>query len=247
MVFEGSLLHWRERLAVTQADIVLCWFDSNRPHFERCKMDWPIEQGWENWRNDRLAEYPCEEGKWRYDIELRHPRRTLEEVPIERNPHTHGGGFTGHSCFYRSGDYWSTIFPVQRPPWDNKQRMLVESGNSNPVWGEQIELFSTSSSFQDESWGHNVANKFAYFRNAWWLVTFNELLHHNEEVRNQRRFPMQPYPEQPVAGPLGIVMPRIFRIPTFARDADPVLLADLNWVRYRPQDQEKVNWQKEGF
>ncbi len=181
-------------------------------------MTWP-EEGWQFWRNDRLAEYPCEEGKWRYDLVLEHPRYSLEEVPIERNPHSLGG-YTGHSCFYRSGDYWSTIFPVASSyhmefteqgvgTWrtGDLRRMLVESGHPEPIWGERIELFSTSSAFQDESWGQNEANKFAYFRGRYWRITFSELLDCDEETRNQRRFTMRPPHGAPgagvMAGPFG--------------------------------------------
>ncbi len=130
-------------------------------------------EAWEKYREEKLAEYPCQQGKWRFDLELSHPRERLEEVPIERNPH--GNILTGHTCFYKSYYEWSTIFDV----WEDgeKCRFLVESGNSEPFWGERVRLFSTSQYIVDEPWGTNPPNKFAYFRGKYWRITWHQFLH----------------------------------------------------------------------
>lgn len=203
-------------------------------------MSWD-EAGWLQKRHERLTSYPCQPGKWRYDIKLSYACDTLEDVPIERNPHSLGG-YTGHSCFYRSRN-WSTIFPVY--DWYDLGnvrhcRMLVENNNPDPVWGERIELFSTSSTFQDESWGHNVANKFAHFRGRFWRIAWHEFLHSEDGPM----FRMDPYSNTPVAGPPGTIRVRIFDHPRFE-------LGNLHWhwpMHPGWDDKtEKVNWMKEGF
>jgi len=134
---------------------------------------------WYRWRQARLDEYPCPVGHWRFDLELSHPRNSLVEVPVERNPHTHGGGWNAHSWFYTC-DQWSTIFGVHDahlPVEGENYRMLVESGCSEPLWGERIRLYSTGHCIVEEPWGTNVPNKFAFFRNQFWRVSKWEFLH----------------------------------------------------------------------
>ena len=169
------------------------------------------EAAWLRYRSDTIyGQYPCPRGKWRFDLTLSYPRRNLTDVPIERNPHSHGGGFTGHSCFY-SCDDWSTIFDVF-VGWENDEpnlRMIVESECPEPIWGERIRLFSTSSTIQDEEWGHNQANKFAFFRGCYWRV-HDHFLHNGyselyDVMGGRINYPirMEPYPfdGDAVAGP----------------------------------------------
>ncbi len=222
---------------------------------------------WEQWRHDRFLEYPCPRGKWRFDLELMYPRDTLEEVPIERNPHTHGGGFTGHTCFY-SGDDWSTIFGVHDfsevvlPPTEQQWtpdlhgmqpclRMLVESGNTEPLWGERIRLFSTSGCIQDEEWGRNVANKFAFFRGQYWRITMNHFLHNGYselwDVMGGRIHPpirQNPYHNGvPVAGPRGNVYNWWDESIQMIDWASPIW----NWTPKIVVPREHVQWIEEGF
>ena len=55
--------------------------------------------------------------------------------------------------------------------------MLVESSNADPVRGERVVLYSTSSVIWNEPWGQNRANKFVFFRNRFWKVEYDEFLH----------------------------------------------------------------------
>jgi hypothetical protein len=173
---------------------------------------------WERYRNEKLAEYPCQRGKWRFDLELSHPRATLREVPIERNPH--GGILTGHTYFYCSYWEWSTIFAVWEE-WEEEEekcRFLVESGNSEPIWGERVFLFGTSQYIVDEPWGTNPANKFAFFRGKYWKVKDQFLHDYNElyQVMGGRIV-------QPIRSPVLIVAitspptPRQLELQTFIR------------------------------
>ena len=134
---------------------------------------------WLRWRANRLCEYPGCDGwddKWRIDLEIAHPRSNILDVPIERNPHA--ATFGPRACFYLC-DNWSVIFGVHDAHRENTEshRMLIESCNPRPTWGEQIILASTSSTICPEPWGMNVPNVFAKFRNRWWRVTWCELLH----------------------------------------------------------------------
>jgi hypothetical protein len=86
---------------------------------------------WQQWRDDRLREYPCPSGRFRFDLELAHPRERLEDVPV-LYPHTHSF-FDPHVCFYECDD-WSTIFGVYdahlydpEMGYVRSHRMLVES------------------------------------------------------------------------------------------------------------------------
>jgi len=110
------------------------------------------------------------------------PAGTVRTSRPSRHPN-----LTGHSCFYVCDD-WSTIFGVHdahigtwKQRWqvkpDTSYRMLIESGNKVPSWGEQIRLMSTSGCIYNEPWGKNKANKFAYFRGKFWLVQHDEFLH----------------------------------------------------------------------
>lgn len=132
------------------------------------------EEKWNRWSQDRLNEYPCPRDHYRFDLELSHPRRILTNVPVERDPHGGGGA---HVCFYES-DNWSTIFGVHGSCKEELgHRILVESNCPHPIWGERITLLSTSSSIEDEPWGINEANKFAFFRGYYWRLTYCKFLH----------------------------------------------------------------------
>lgn len=131
---------------------------------------------WDRWRDERLSVHPGE-GKWRFDLDLRNPRDTLEEVPVA-NEHVHShGDFTPRTCFYECSD-WSTIYDFYCCSDEPMYRMIVESQNPEPIWGEQITLLSTSSYFKSEPWGRNTPNQFAYFRGQYWQVSWSELLYH---------------------------------------------------------------------
>lgn len=139
------------------------------------------QDNWRRWRDERLSAHPCE-GKWRFDLQLEHSRTRLETVPAT-NQRVHGGGFHNHTCFYDCAD-WSTIYGAHlfRLPHETSPRpmirMIVESQNPEPIWGERVTLLSSSTYFKCEPWGRNVPNQFAYFRGQYWQVTFSELLHH---------------------------------------------------------------------
>ncbi len=119
-----------------------------------------------------MHDYPIQPGKWRFTLKLEHPRQLLRSVPIERNPHS---GFDGWTCFYECAD-WSTIFGVE--DYGDSIKCVIESGNPEPIWGERIVLYSTSSCIVEEPWGTNRANKFAYFRGFYWRIT-QDLFHHD--------------------------------------------------------------------
>lgn len=149
---------------------------------------------WYHWRDDRLVQYPCPSGHYRFDIEIGHPRDRLEDVPVERNPHSLGG-YGPHQCFYVS-DNWSTIFGVHeahRHDIDGpSHRLLVESGCSEPVWGERVRMMSTSSWIQDEPWGRNVPNKFVHFRGQFWRILKWDFLNEWTSIRDDRPIPPNP-------------------------------------------------------
>ena len=133
------------------------------------------QDNWRRWRDDRLSVHPGE-GKWRFDLELVNPRETLEEVPVT-NERVHYG-YPPHTCFYECSD-WSTIYGVHGPHGLNSSyRMIVESQNPEPLWGERITLLASSTYFKCEPWGTNVPNQFAYFRRKYWQVIYSELLYH---------------------------------------------------------------------
>jgi hypothetical protein len=132
---------------------------------------------WCHWRAETLSAHPGE-GKWRFDLDLRYPRDTLEEVPVT-NPQVHsvGGGYNNHTCFYECDD-WSTIYDFYESSGESMYRMIVESQNPEPLWGERIRLLSTSSYFKCEPWGRNPPNQFAFFRGQYWQVNYSKLLYH---------------------------------------------------------------------
>jgi len=129
---------------------------------------------WNEWRDERLAEYPCAPGKYRFEIEIEKPRLLINDVPAERNPHARPYG--RHYCFYHCND-WSTIFGTHSNGSFHKRRMIIESGNTDPVWGERITMYSTSSALENEPWGQNPANVFCYFWGGFWRVSQKTLLH----------------------------------------------------------------------
>lgn len=219
------------------------------------------EAAWLRYRSDTIyGQYPCPRGKWRFDLTLSYPRRNLEDVPIDRNPH--GGGFTGHSCFY-SCDDWSTIFNVCEDFYQYGEpidydgnvclRMVVESQCPEPIWGERIRLLSTSSYIQNEEWGTNPANKFAYFRGMYWRVVQDHFLHNGyaelyDVMGGRINYPirMEPYPRDgnPVAGPIRIVTNRgAIDWDRFYREIweeDQIIRQDLAIV-------SEIDWREFGF
>lgn len=128
---------------------------------------------WNRWKHETLSVHPGE-GKWRFDLDLRNPRDTLEEVPV-RNRNVHAA-YTPHTCFYECDD-WSTIYDFYESN-EPMFRMIVESQNPEPIWGERITLLSSSTYFKPEPWGRNTPNQFAYFRGKYWQVVHSELLYH---------------------------------------------------------------------
>ena len=159
---------------------------------------------WQQWREDRLREYPRQSHKFRFDLELACPASRLIDVPV-RYPHTHGFGFDPHTCFYEC-DGWSTIFGVHDTGHETL-RMLVESGNPEPIWGERVILLSTSSCIasciENEPWGMNPPNRFAYFRECFWQVSYSQYLQewhppitYPISNRNRNMLDRTPYPEQ---------------------------------------------------
>lgn len=129
---------------------------------------------WHRWKHETLSVHPGE-GKWRFDLDLRYPMDTLEEVPVlNSRVHTQ---YAPHTCFYECHD-WSTIYDIYECGSEQMFRMIVESQNPEPIWGERITLFSTSTYFKCEPWGRNVPNQFAHFRGKYWQVNWSELLYH---------------------------------------------------------------------
>lgn len=153
-------------------------------HFDLHGRIWFHEDNWNRWRDERLAEYPCAPGKWRIDVNLDQPRPTIMEVPVRRNPHHHG--HDPHYWFYRCAN-WSTIFGVHRR--GDGWRMVLESGNTDPVWGERVVIYSTSSSFPDIPWSTNHPNIFAFFRGQFWQVDLWAFLHNYDDYINWRGCP----------------------------------------------------------
>jgi hypothetical protein len=204
-------------------------------------------QNWERWRADRMQQYPCPHGRYRFDIELAYPRERLEDVPVEHNPHSFGLG--PHVCFYCC-DNWSTIFGVHDAHLDNhlnvdtpSLRMMVESGCPEPIWGERITLLSTSRAIITEPWGWGIPNRFALFRGHYWLVTVAQLLHHYHDVHlatgigfcplmcNIRGEPRTTRLRAPIAWDV-FAWPDDFRV--------------LDLQRYWPEP-DLVDWHAEGF
>lgn len=200
---------------------------------------------WDVWNSEGLANYHCPRGKWRFALELAYPCDFLIEVPIERNPHSHSN-YSGHACFY-SCDDWSTIFGVHEV--GDSLQLLVESGHLNP-WGEKIRLFSTSSAIQDEEWGSNPANKFAFFRNKFWRIRRDIFCHNGYreiyEVYDGRiRYPIAnaTHNGRPVVGRISDISP-----PAVFFDW-PLAMTPVPWreIVISSMPERMVNWIKEGF
>ncbi len=220
---------------------------------------------WERYRNEKLAEYPCQDGKWRFDIELSHPRNSLYEVPIERNPHgfdedgwfgfiePHWSILGGHRCFYSNNMDWSTIFAVWSEDGETC-RFLAESGNSEPLWGERVSLMSTSQYIVDEPWGTNPANKFAFFRGKYWRITWHQFLHdYNDLYRVMGNQIVPPIRNRAVVVSDRNTLLSVFGRPVFNYPnlADALMSVQplrriLPFSYFRPQS-EKINWEEEGF
>lgn len=209
------------------------------------------QDNWHRWRSNRLWEYPCPLGHYRFDIEIAHPRDFIDEVPVERNPHSLGG-YDAWTVFYHSNN-WSTIFGVHdsHSPWHfgENYRMLVESGCPDPVWGERITLMSTSSIIECEPWGHNVANKFAYFRGKYWRIIKWEFLHAWTPLYSAIRDEIGLYDLRPVPVPR-----RRFSVwhdhPVRTNRAIEAVRRSLARLRFTPawcNQQDDVSWEEEGF
>lgn len=147
---------------------------------------------WNEWRDQHLAEYPCPAGKYRFEIEIEHSNHVVGDIPVEQNPHA--GRYNPHYCFYHCND-WSTIFGEhpngRRVGLTCKYRMIIESGNPDPVLGTRIPMYSTSSSLHDEPWGQNRANIFCFLWGAYWrvsqLIPFHEW-HPTYPITRDREF-----------------------------------------------------------
>ena len=187
---------------------------------------------WERWRNERLSEYHCPQGQYRFDIELITPRDRLEDVPVERNPHgfSHTPTVDSHYCYYNCSD-WSTIYGVHdahKHDVDGPSlRMLIESGCPEPLWGERIRLLSNFTYIAEEPWGMNVPNKFAYFRGQYWRVIMWQFLH-----------PFQ----------WGVGYPLRTRFLSSIRNWRSVTFNTIGFFFTGPPiEHHEINWRKEGF
>ena len=145
---------------------------------------------WQQWRWECLNKYPCAPGRFRFDIELAYPQDRLSSVPV-RYPQTHSRtNLDPHTCFYECDD-WSTIYGEHDAhlyyTGGPSFRMLIESGNGDPLWGDRVTLFSTSCCIENEPWGQNPPNRFAYFRDKFWQVTWCQFL---SEWRPPIRYPL---------------------------------------------------------
>ena len=209
---------------------------------------------WHRYRSEKLSVHPGE-GKWRFDLDLRNPRNTLEEVPVSNGlVHSHGG-YSPHTCFYECDD-WSTIYEFYESQHGPMFRMMVESQNPNPIWGERITLLSTSTYFKSEPWGRNTPNQFAFFRGMYWQVIWSELLYHEfpagvgYPLRDNGIFgvPRRGGQRQP---PEEIEFDLTFRIPALNRaDNEWGDFARLRGMIERDSKQRyffPVDWRKEGF
>jgi hypothetical protein len=205
-------------------------------------------QNWERWRADRMNQYPCPEGHYRFDIELTHPRLTLAEVPVEHNPHH--GGYGPHACFYAC-DNWSTIFGVHDAhlagPGESL-RMLVESGCPEPIWGERMLLLSTSSAIITEPWGWGIPNRFARFRGCYWRVSVAQLLHEYGDVHRASGIGFCPLMCN-MWGPPFATERFVWTWNDWNEFMPVVTLRRTPLVRLRDfwPDPESVDWHKEGF
>lgn len=142
-------------------------------------MPWEIQEpenfllrgDWIHQRNQWLREYPALPGRFRIDLRLSYPRQRLVDVPVFRNPQQNVG-YSTHRCYYVCDD-WSTIFGVHDVYGfvNPTCQMIVENGNTEPLWGERLVLLSTGVSFTPMSWDGRSQNKFAYFREKFWRVT----------------------------------------------------------------------------
>lgn len=206
------------------------------------------EDNWDRWRWLRCEEYPCPQGQYRFDITLTDPRDRLEDVPVERNPHSYGHG--AHECFYVCSD-WSTIYGVHDAHTHNGEsyRMLVQSGCPEPIWGERITLMSTSSFIENEPWGRNPANKFAYFRGKCWRIRRSVFLH---EWRPPIRYPLSQCTPARLQDDDQIILQTLF-IPFTFRDwldlANTIhdLTVNSRWQLLDDVIDCEPNWIEEGF
>jgi uncharacterized protein (TIGR02996 family) len=137
------------------------------------------EQEWIGYRNSVLSGYHS--AKFRFDIELSNPSMMLREVPVDRNPHSLGG-YDAWDCFYIS-PYWSTIFDWTKIN-DRNPRMIIECAHPDPVFGEKVVFFGTSSMIYEEWGDSNIPNKFAFFQNRFWAVKKWNYLHENIDRQN---------------------------------------------------------------
>ncbi len=132
---------------------------------------------WLELRSEYFNKYPVPplNQHLRLDIELSSPQKSLSQIPVKFNPHL--GPYSSKDLFYDCDD-WSVIFDVHTiansPHKTKTLRMLVESGHKNP-WGEKIRLMSTAHSIFHEWWAtYQNWHDFAFFRNRFWKVTWNE-------------------------------------------------------------------------
>ena len=203
---------------------------------------------WLRWRYERCEEYPAEplRSKWRFDIEISHPRRILTEIPVDHDPHSF---LSPHHYFYHR-NCWSTIFGAH-PAWIDGgmgYRMLIESCNPDPVWGERLAFISTSSWIVDIPWETNPPNKFVYFRGFYWKVSYNEFLHPFHEATGFNTF------NWPLRNNSNLMLNNTFLMlnNTFLQTA-PFIWDEvgdegiLGFDDGLPRTNKKINWVKEGF
>jgi hypothetical protein len=205
-------------------------------------IDYFHEDNWKQWVSNRCQEYPCPQGHYRFDLQLSSPRRFLQDVPVSRNPH--GFGRSPHLCYYLSRN-WSTIYNVAYGAFiddsgiiNQGYRMIVESGCPMPIWGEKITLLSTSSSIEDEPWGRNPANKFAFFRDYYWSVK-SRFLHDWTPIRDE-------------LGSWGIARNSTITLPAFDWNSTIQFMNQVfgtyrMFRRSKPILKPNFNWQREGF
>jgi len=141
--------------------------------FETIGEDGRLYMHYDNWtafRERWMWENPRSENQFRFDLELVTPGDRLEQLPVDRVPH-----HPPTLCFYECDEWCVRLGPFDaHHPSGESLRVIVESGCRADC--EQITLFSTSNTIENESWGLNKANKFVKFRGQYWYVKWHQFL-----------------------------------------------------------------------
>ncbi len=138
--------------------------------------------------SDEYDRYPKPLDNERLELELAMPSERPETIPFHWNPHM--VSYSSHTPFFSSAD-WSTVlgpYPTwSRNGWDDSLGVYItiEEGHKDPVWGDRVELYSTSQSFADHH-----SNRYCKFRNKYWKV----LNKPSEDITNHFPF-LYPEPE----------------------------------------------------